>query len=193
MNRVTSNQSATKKYIGLLDVYGFEFFETNSFEQLCINFANEKLQQYFLVTVFTGEEQQYKEEGIPWTPIPYSDNAEIIDLIENTKNGIYTTLDSCCKTGSSTGQKFCAALHDTHSKSKVLAAPKVGKKETRSKTDYFVVKHFAGDGACCCRVATAAPCAPRVTGLPPFTRRLLASPAQLSTFAASSSTRTMTR
>ena len=145
MNKVTSNREKQKRYIGLLDVYGFEFFDTNSFEQLCINFANEKLQQFFLKTVFTGEEQQYKDEGVPWTPIPYSDNAEIIALIENTTNGIYTTLDSSCRTGNSTGQKFCAALHDAHPKSKVFGAPKVGKKESRSKTDHFVVKHFAGD------------------------------------------------
>ena len=107
------------------------------------------------MTVFNGEEQQYKEEGVPWTPIPYSDNADIIALIENTTNGIYTTLDSCCKSGSSTGQKFCAALHDAHAKSKVFGAPKVGKKENRSKTDHFVVKHFAGDGVPAASASTA--------------------------------------
>ena len=190
MNKTTQNKEKTKRYTGLLDVYGFEFFDTNSFEQvpwfyhcntaadashanhrvcrfpqLCINFANEKLQQFFLITVFNGEEQQYKDEGVPWTPIPYSDNMEIINAIENSTNGIYTLLDSACRTGNSTGQKFCASIHDAHTKSKVLTAPKVGKKETRSKTDHFVVKHFAGDGA---RAASL-----RRTPPPPFLLVLL--------------------
>ena len=84
---------------------------------------------------------------MPWVAIPYSDNAEIISAMENSTNGLYTLLDSACRTGNSTGQKFCASIHEAHTdkKSKVLGAPKVGKKESRSKTDHFVVKHFAGD------------------------------------------------
>ena len=79
-NATTDRASLSNQYIGLLDVYGFEFFEINSFEQLCINFANEKLQQFFLTTVFENEAATYKEEGIPWIPVTYADNKVIIDL-----------------------------------------------------------------------------------------------------------------
>ena len=67
--------SASSKFIGVLDIFGFEIFQTNSFEQLCINFANEKLQQFFLYTVFESEREAYRAEGVPWEPIPYADNA----------------------------------------------------------------------------------------------------------------------
>jgi hypothetical protein len=59
----------------------------NSFEQLCINFANEKLQQFFLVTVFESEKEAYKAEGVPWEPIPYADNAPIIAILEASPHG----------------------------------------------------------------------------------------------------------
>jgi myosin heavy subunit len=62
INQTVDDVKRAKHYIGLLDVYGFEFFEVNSFEQLCINFANEKLQQFFLSTVFENEGKAYKEE-----------------------------------------------------------------------------------------------------------------------------------
>ena len=87
INRTTHKPQLSRRYIGLLDVYGFEWFEVNSFEQLCINFANEKLQQFFLVTVFESEKQAYKAEGVPWEPIPYADNAPIIAILEASPHG----------------------------------------------------------------------------------------------------------
>ena len=146
INKTVDDVERAKQYIGLLDVYGFEFFEVNSFEQLCINFANEKLQQFFLSTVFENEASTYKEEGVPWTPVAYSDNKMIIDLCEDNTKGIYKLLDSQCRTPKADGKTFCAALHDAHGKNKdVFGAPKLSKKEQRSKDDHFVVKHFAGD------------------------------------------------
>merc|ERR1719356_2283947 len=68
--------------IGILDIYGFEVFEWNSFEQLCINFANEKLQQHFNSHMFTLEQKLYAEEGIAWGHIEFQDNREIIDTLE---------------------------------------------------------------------------------------------------------------
>ena len=145
-NTVDDTERATM-YIGLLDVYGFEFFEVNSFEQLCINFANEKLQQFFLTTVFSNEAATYKEEGIPWTPVSYADNKQIINLCEDPQVGIYKLLDSQCRAPNTSGKTFCAALHETHGKTnkEVFGAPKLSKKEQRSKDDHFLVKHFAGD------------------------------------------------
>eukprot|EP00966_Prymnesium_polylepis_P077894 1805965-Prymnesium_polylepis.1 len=121
INETVDKTSITRNYIGLLDVYGFEFFYVNSFEQLCINFANEKLQNFFLETVFAGEEAVYKEEGVPWNPIKYEDNKDIIELLEMPNTGIYATLDSACKTPNASGKTFCAQLHDTHAKSKIFA------------------------------------------------------------------------
>ena len=145
INETVDDPAKAVNYIGLLDVYGFEFFEVNSFEQLCINFANEKLQQFFLTTVFASEAAQYSEEGVPWTPIAYADNKDIIDLCENGTNGIYKLLDSQCRAPNTSGKTFCAGLHQAHAKSKVFGAPKLSKKEQRGKDDHFVVKHFAGD------------------------------------------------
>ena len=83
VNKTTDVSGDTSdRYIGLLDVYGFEFFDVNSFEQLCINFANEMLQQFFLVSVFASEANTYNEEGVPWTPIQFEDNSHIIKLCE---------------------------------------------------------------------------------------------------------------
>ena len=114
-------------------MYGFEFFEVNSFEQLCINFANEKLQNFFLKTVFDSEEKVYKEEGVPWVPIKYADNKDVIDLCENSTSGIYKLLDSECRTPNASGKSFCAALHTAYGqKHLVFGAPKLSKTETRT-------------------------------------------------------------
>ena len=88
------------RHVGILDIFGFEILRHNSFEQLCINFANEKLQQFFLTTVFDNEANQYKEEGVPWTPIEYADNKDIISLCEAQTTGSVdespTRAPCCC-------------------------------------------------------------------------------------------------
>lgn len=85
--------------IGVLDIYGFEIFQKNGFEQFCINFVNEKLQQIFIELTLKAEQEEYVEEGINWNPIDYFNNKIVCDVIENKKPpGIMCVLDDVCAT-----------------------------------------------------------------------------------------------
>mmetsp|Transcript_7649 Transcript_7649/g.8405 ORF Transcript_7649/g.8405 Transcript_7649/m.8405 type:complete len:1044 (+) Transcript_7649:102-3233(+) len=85
--------------IGVLDIYGFEIFDNNGFEQFCINFVNEKLQQYFIQLTLKKEQEEYNDEGIQWTPIKFFNNQIVCDLIEAKRPpGIFSVLDDVCAT-----------------------------------------------------------------------------------------------
>ena len=138
------------QFIGLLDVFGFEIFEVNSFEQLCINFANEKLQNFFLRAVFKAEELAYKNDGIKWEPITYTDNSAIIDICEGKEKGIFPSLDSVCKAPKATDETLANQLHENHARTKILCRPKAGgsgkgAKKGLTDKEAFILKHFAGD------------------------------------------------
>ncbi|XP_072927407.1 unconventional myosin-Ib-like isoform X1 [Hemitrygon akajei] len=138
-----------KKVMGVLDIYGFEIFENNSFEQLVINYCNEKLQQLFIELTLKEEQEEYVREGIEWTQINYFDNAIICDLIENNQRGILAMLDEeCLRPGNVTEMTFLQKLNQIFS-----GHERFESKETQSSkfiTDVtlpancFRVQHYAG-------------------------------------------------
>ncbi|NXU79620.1 MYO1A protein, partial [Oreotrochilus melanogaster] len=90
------NPGKQRKVMGVLDIYGFEIFQDNSFEQFIINYCNEKLQQIFILMTLKEEQEEYVREGIKWTPVEFFDNTIICNLIENSKGGILAMLDEEC-------------------------------------------------------------------------------------------------
>ncbi|XP_010989281.2 unconventional myosin-Ia [Camelus dromedarius] len=106
-----------KKVMGVLDIYGFEILEDNSFEQFVINYCNEKLQQVFIELTLKEEQEEYKREGIPWTKVDYFDNGIICDLIEHNQRGILAMLDEeCLRPGVVSDSTFLAKLNQLFSK-----------------------------------------------------------------------------
>uniref|UniRef100_A0A0D9XJC5 Myosin motor domain-containing protein n=1 Tax=Leersia perrieri TaxID=77586 RepID=A0A0D9XJC5_9ORYZ len=112
INKSIGQDMESSAQIGVLDIYGFECFKYNSFEQLCINFANEKLQQHFNKHVFKMEQEEYKTEEINWSYIEFVDNQDILDLIEKKPIGIVSLLDEACMLGKSTHETF-AVIYQT--------------------------------------------------------------------------------
>ncbi|XP_011912973.1 PREDICTED: unconventional myosin-Ic [Cercocebus atys] len=100
--------------LGLLDIYGFEVFQHNSFEQFCINYCNEKLQQLFIELTLKSEQEEYEAEGIAWEPVQYFNNKIICDLVEEKFKGIISILDEeCLRPGEATDLTFLEKLEDT--------------------------------------------------------------------------------
>uniref|UniRef100_A0A0E0N1L6 Myosin motor domain-containing protein n=1 Tax=Oryza rufipogon TaxID=4529 RepID=A0A0E0N1L6_ORYRU len=126
------------KLIGVLDIYGFEGFKTNSFEQLCINFTNEKLQQHFNQNVFKMEQEEYTREQINWSYIEFVDNQDVLDLIEKKPGGIIALLDEACMFPKSTHETFSQKLYEKFKNHKRFTKPKL------SRTA-FTIQHYAGD------------------------------------------------
>ncbi|KAM7152092.1 unconventional myosin-Vc [Macrochelys suwanniensis] len=123
-------------FIGVLDIYGFETFDVNSFEQFCINYANEKLQQQFNLHVFKLEQEEYMKEDIPWTLIDFYDNQPVIDLIE-AKMGILELLDEECLLPQGTDENWLQKLYNNYiNKNPFFQKPKM------SNTS-FIIQHFA--------------------------------------------------
>uniref|UniRef100_A0A5B7AQU0 Putative myosin-9 n=1 Tax=Davidia involucrata TaxID=16924 RepID=A0A5B7AQU0_DAVIN len=128
----------SKSLIGVLDIYGFESFKHNSFEQFCINFTNEKLQQHFNQHVFKMEQEEYNKEEIDWSYIEFVDNQDVLDLIEKKPGGIVALLDEACMFPKSTHETFANKLYQTFKNHKRFVKPKL------SRTD-FTISHYAGE------------------------------------------------
>jgi myosin-5 len=137
--------------IGILDIYGFESFDNNSFEQLCINLANEKLQQSFNSHVFKAEQDEYASEGIEWSYIEFIDNQDVLDLLEGTELsdvtsnhlvgkhiGIFPMIDEACRLPRATSHDLAISLRTKLASHPRFSAPK--------RDQYsFTVNHYAGE------------------------------------------------
>ncbi|KAL7048410.1 hypothetical protein ACKWTF_003346 [Chironomus riparius] len=135
INRNLINTKQEDNFIGVLDIYGFETFEINSFEQFCINYANEKLQQQFNSHVFKLEQEVYLKEGIVWNMIDFYDNQPCIDLIES-KLGVLDLLDEECRMPNGSDNSWVGKLNEKCSKYKHYEKARFG-------TSSFLVKHFS--------------------------------------------------
>uniref|UniRef100_A0A8C1XM90 Myosin VAb n=1 Tax=Cyprinus carpio TaxID=7962 RepID=A0A8C1XM90_CYPCA len=136
VNKALSTSSKPHSFIGVLDIYGFETFEVNSFEQFCINYANEKLQQQFNMHVFKLEQEEYMKEQIPWTLIDFYDNQPCINLIE-AKMGLLDLLDEECTMPKGSDESWAQKLYNTHlKKSSHFEKPRMSNKA-------FIILHFA--------------------------------------------------
>ncbi|KAG8575713.1 hypothetical protein GDO81_009651 [Engystomops pustulosus] len=136
VNKALLSSAKQNSFIGVLDIYGFETFEINSFEQFCINYANEKLQQQFNLHVFKLEQEEYMKEQIPWTLIDFYDNQPCINLIE-AKMGILDLLDEECKMPKGSDNTWAQKLYNTHLKTCSLF------EKPRLSNVAFIIQHFA--------------------------------------------------
>ncbi|XP_037596323.1 myosin-16 [Cebus imitator] len=143
INKTLDTKMQRQFFIGVLDIAGFEIFEFNSFEQLCINFTNEKLQQFFNHHMFVLEQEEYKREGIEWVFIDFGlDLQACIDLLEKPM-GIFSILEEQCVFPKATDATFKAALYDNHlGKSSNFLKPKGGK--GKGPEAHFELVHYAG-------------------------------------------------
>ncbi|KAI4190878.1 MAG: hypothetical protein L6R41_000479 [Letrouitia leprolyta] len=138
INASLKARGSIKNSVGILDIYGFEIFDKNSFEQLCINYVNEKLQQIFIQLTLKTEQEEYAREQIQWTPINYFDNKIVCELIEEKRPpGVLAALNDACATAhadpGAADQTFAQRLN-------ALSNP-----HFQPRQGQFVVKHYAGD------------------------------------------------
>ncbi|CAB1432175.1 unnamed protein product [Pleuronectes platessa] len=142
INQMLDTKQQRNYYIGVLDIAGFEIFDFNTLEQLCINFTNEKLQQFFNHTMFVLEQEEYKKEGIIWEFIDFGmDLAACIELIERPM-GIFSILEEECMFPKADDTSFKNKLYDQHlGKNKAFEKPKPAKGKAEA---HFSLVHYAG-------------------------------------------------
>ncbi|XP_048655883.1 unconventional myosin-VI isoform X6 [Ictidomys tridecemlineatus] len=134
-------------FIGVLDIAGFEYFEHNSFEQFCINYCNEKLQQFFNERILKEEQELYQKEGLGVNEVHYVDNQDCIDLIEAKLVGILDILDEENRLPQPSDQHFTSAVHQKHKDHFRLTIPRKSKLAVHRNLrddEGFIIRHFAG-------------------------------------------------
>lgn len=139
VNQSLLTMGESKKSIGILDIYGFEIFESNSFDQICINYVNEKLQQIFIQLTLKTEQDEYVAEQIKWTPIDYFNNKVVCDLIEEVRPpGIFSVLND---SNAMAHADSVAADQSFAMKLSMLD----GNAHFQNRAGKFIIKHYAGD------------------------------------------------
>lgn len=132
VNESIQSDNVQGNHIGVLDIYGFEIFQHNSFEQLCINFVNERLQQIFIDLTLKSEQEEYRREGIAWKEIKFFNNKPVCELIEN-RPGVLSVCDDACHT-SKTDAMFVNDISNQFSSHKFIQC---GSRD-------FTITHYAG-------------------------------------------------
>ncbi|CAG10486.1 unnamed protein product, partial [Tetraodon nigroviridis] len=137
----------SSNFIGVLDIAGFEYFEHNSFEQFCINYCNEKLQQFFNERILKEEQELYQKEGLGVNEVHYVDNQDCIDLVEAKMVGILDILDEENRLPQPSDQHFTVAVHSKHKEHFRLTVPRKSKLAVHRNLrddEGFIIRHFAG-------------------------------------------------
>ncbi|KAM4888057.1 unconventional myosin-IXb isoform 2-T2 [Thomomys bottae] len=137
LNKKDMEEAVSCLSIGVLDIFGFEDFERNSFEQFCINYANEQLQYYFNQHIFKLEQEEYQSEGITWHNIDYTDNVGCIHLISKKPTGLFYLLDEESNFPHATSQTLLAKFKQQHEDNKYFLGTPV-------LEPAFIIQHFAG-------------------------------------------------
>ncbi|XP_032673901.1 myosin heavy chain 95F isoform X2 [Odontomachus brunneus] len=141
---------ASSYYIGVLDIAGFEYFKVNSFEQFCINYCNEKLQQFFNERILKYEQDLYARESLNVPKISYVDNQDCIDLIESRNTGIFSLLDEESKLPTHSFAHFTSEVHRAWSGHFRITLPRTSRLKAHRELrddEGFVIRHYAG-GVC---------------------------------------------
>ncbi|XP_041853264.1 unconventional myosin-IXAb-like isoform X4 [Melanotaenia boesemani] len=137
LNNKDLEQNSKILSIGVLDIFGFEDYENNSFEQFCINFANERLQHYFNQHIFKLEQEEYRAEGITWHNIEYIDNSSCLNLISKKPTALFHLLDEECNFPQASNQTLLDKFKRQHEGNSYIEFPAV-------MEPAFIIRHYAG-------------------------------------------------
>ncbi|CAL8120285.1 unnamed protein product [Orchesella dallaii] len=143
-----SDFNGKRTLMGILDIYGFEIFEKNSFEQFCINYCNEKLQQLFIELTLKSEQEEYRKEGIEWQHVDYFNNKVICDLIEERHKGMIAIMDEeCLRPGDANDFSLLEKMDENLSSHNHYLSHKIANNVTRKSLtrDEFRLLHYAGE------------------------------------------------
>uniref|UniRef100_A0A6S8L6F1 Myosin motor domain-containing protein n=1 Tax=Amphora coffeiformis TaxID=265554 RepID=A0A6S8L6F1_9STRA len=135
---IQSNDATVESTIGVLDIFGFESFAVNSFEQLCINYCNEVLQQQFNTFMLKNEQATYASEGIDWDYITFPENQDVLDLLDDRKDGIISILDDMCRAPNASDKGFSTEIV------KRCGSNSRFRTEYKDSAPFFTIQHYAG-------------------------------------------------